>query len=247
MSTKPDYSRRPQAHNILVDTRTGYPADRLFSAVDVGRQPFYLRPFICQGNLAYTNPEQTGRINHRVAFASDLYSLGIVFYEMLTGRLPFYSDDPLVLIHAHLAKEAPKVHEVNPNIPVALSKIVAKLMLKSPEKRYQSSGGLLADLIRCRDEFSAIGTIREFPLESSVLTQRVTFISKMWADKVEIILTNTSRCLGEFALFIFERHRQDPSDPGVAKADCQASGLLHSGSDVYQKNIPYSSDSALRI
>ena len=101
-----------------------------------------------------------------MVFSSDLYSLGIVFYEMLTGRLPFLSDDPLELIHSHLAEEAPQVHELNPDIPVALSKIVAKLMLKEPEKRYQSSNGLLADLVRCRDEYAATGTIREFPLES---------------------------------------------------------------------------------
>jgi serine/threonine protein kinase len=108
--------------------------------------------------LAYTSPEQTGRINHRVVFSSDLYSLGSSFYEMLTGRVPFLSDDPLVLIHQHLAREAPPVRELNPEVPAIVSDIIAKLMLKEPEKRYQSSKGLLDDLVRCRDELAAHGT-----------------------------------------------------------------------------------------
>ncbi|MCK4469452.1 MAG: serine/threonine protein kinase, partial [Desulfobacterales bacterium] len=113
----------------------------------------YDRSFM-EDTLAYTSPEQTGRINHRVGFSSDLYSLGITFYQLLTGRLPFFSTDPLELIHSHLAEEAPSVHELNPEVPPVLSKIMAKLMLKQPEKRYQSAFGLLADFMQCRDEYS---------------------------------------------------------------------------------------------
>ena len=198
--------------------------------------------------LAYTSPEQTGRINHRVVFSSDLYSLGIVFYELLTGQLPFNSDDPLELIHAHLAREAPKVHVVNPNIPVALSNIVAKLMLKQPEKRYQTGSGLLADLARCRDEFSAIGTIREFPLEKSVHSQSVTFISKMVGRdrEAELILEEYEHVAkGAFrSLFISglsgigkTRLIQELQKPIVRHRGYFTSGKF----DVYQKNIPYSS------
>lgn len=170
-----------KTHNILIDPETlDIRLIDFISTVDVQDvSHFIYKPFFIRGTLAYTSPEQTGRINHRVVFASDLYSLGIVFYEMLTGRVPFLSDDPLELIHSHLANEAPKVHELNPEVPVALSNIIIKLMLKEPEKRYQSSGGLLADLARCRDEYSAIGTIREFPLETSVSVQRIAFISRM--------------------------------------------------------------------
>ncbi|RJQ23282.1 MAG: GAF domain-containing protein [Nitrospiraceae bacterium] len=237
-------------HNILVDVRTlDVRLIDFFSAIDVRDVSHFIydRSFV-RDTLAYTSPEQTGRINHRVVFASDLYSLGIVFYEMLTGRLPFYSDDPLELIHAHLAKEAPKVHEINPNIPVALSKIVAKLMFKQPEKRYQSSSALLTDLLRCKDEFSAIGTIREFPLESRFLTQRVTFISKMVGrDKEsETILDEYEQVArGEFrALFISglsgigkTRLIQELQKPIVKHRGYFTSGKF----DVYQKNIPYSS------
>ncbi len=237
-------------HNILVDvSKLDIRLIDFMSAVDVRDVSHFIydRAFV-RDTLAYTSLEQTGRINHRVVFSSDLYSLGIVLYEMLTGRLPFYSEDPLELIHAHLAKEAPRVHELNPNIPVALSKIIAKLMLKQPEKRYQSSGGLLADLARCRDEFSAIGTIREFPLESSFLTQRVAFISKMVGrDKeADTILDEYEQAAkGAFrALFISglsgigkTRLIQELQKPIVKHRGYFTSGKF----DVYQKNIPYSS------
>lgn len=198
--------------------------------------------------LAYTSPEQTGRINHRVVFSSDLYSLGVVFYELLTGQLPFSSDDPLEMIHAHLAREAPKAHVVNPNIPVALSNIIAKLLLKQPEKRYQTGSGLFADLVRCRDEFSAIGTIREFPLEKSVHTQSVTFISKMVGrdHEAEIILDEYEHVAkGSFRSLLISglsgigktRLIQELQKPIVRHRGYFTSGKF----DVYQKNIPYSS------
>jgi len=237
-------------HNILVDVKAlDVRLIDFLSVVDVRDISHFIydRSFV-RDTLAYTSPEQTGRINHRVVFSSDLYSLGTVFYEMLTGRLPFYSEDPLELIHAHLAKEAPRVHELNPNIPVALSRIVAKLMLKHPEKRYQSSGGLLADLTRCRDEFSAIGTIREFPLESFFLTQRIAFISKMVGRdrEAEIILDEYEKVAhGAFrALFISglsgigkTRLIQELQKPIVKHRGYFTSGKF----DIYQKNIPYSS------
>ncbi|RJQ71730.1 MAG: GAF domain-containing protein [Desulfobacteraceae bacterium] len=237
-------------HNILVDPGAfDIRMIDFISAVDVRDVSHFIydHSFV-RHTLAYTSPEQTGRINHRVVFASDLYSLGIIFYEMLTGRLPFYSDDPLELIHCHLAQEAPKVHEQNPNIPAVLGKMVAKLMLKQSEKRYQSSGALYADLVRCRDEFSAIGTIREFALESSYLTQRVTFISKMVGrdqeaaailDEYERAAQGTFRSLLISGLSGIGKTRliQELQKPIVEHRGYFTSGKF----DVYQKNIPYSS------
>jgi len=210
---------------------------------------FIYDPSFVEGTLAYTSPEQTGRINHRVDFPSDLYSLGITSYELLTGRLPFFSTDPLELIHSHLAEEAPLVHELDPKIPPISSKIIGKLMLKQPEKRYQSASGLLVDLIRCRDEYSNTGTIGEFPLGVYDRTHRVTFVSKMVGRdrEAEIILEEYDEAAkGSFlSLFI-------SGLPGIGKTRLiqelqkpivEHRGYFTSGKfDVYQKkNIPYSS------
>ncbi|MBI2942379.1 MAG: AAA family ATPase [Chloroflexi bacterium] len=235
-------------HNILVDPRTlEIRLIDFISALDVRDvSHFIFDPFFVRGSLSYTSPEQTGRISHRVVFSSDMYSLGIVFYELLTGRLPFLSDDPLELIHSHLAEEAPRVHELNPDVPIALSNIVAKLMLKEPEKRYQSSNGLLADLVRCRDEYLATGTIREFALETCVSTRRVTFISKMVGRdrEAETILEEYEQVArGAFrSLFISglsgigkTRLIQELQKPIVKHKGYFTSGKF----DVYQNNVPY--------
>ncbi len=237
-------------HNILVSPSTlDVRLIDFISTIDVRDISHFIydHSFIKE-TLSYTSPEQTGRINHRVVFSSDLYSLGIVFYEMMTNHLPFFSDDPLELIHSHLAEEAPPVHELKPDAPVVLSGIVAKLMLKEPEKRYQSSNGLLADLVRCRDEYSATGAIGEFPLESCVYTHRVTFISRMVGRDKEakmIIEEYEQAAQGEFrSMFISglsgigkTRLIQELQKPIVKHRGYFTSGKF----DVYQKNIPYSS------
>lgn len=71
----------------------------------------------------------------------------------------------------------PLVCEIDPLVPMELSKIAAKLVLKEPKKRYQTSSGLLADLVRCHDEYTATGTIHPFPLESQIDTWQTTFAS----------------------------------------------------------------------
>lgn len=236
-------------NNILVDETHGVRLIDFVSAVDVSDVSHFIydRSFL-RGTLAYTSPEQTGRISHRVTVASDLYSLGVVFYEMLTGRLPFRSDDPLELIHAHLAREAAAVHEVNPGIPVIVSRIVARLMQKEPEKRYRSCSGLLADLVQCRDEYAATGTIHEFPLERHVRTRRTTFVSKMVGREREaaVILDEYEGVArGEFrSLFIsgLSGIGKTRLIQELHKSIVRHAGYFTSGKfDVYQRNIPYSS------
>lgn len=207
----------------------------------------YNRHFV-EGTLAYTSPEQTGRINHRVDFTSDLYSAGIMLYELLTGKLPFFSADPLELIHSHLAEEAPYAHELNPEVPAILSKIIARLMLKQPEKRYQSGSGLLADLLRCRDEYLTSGIISEFPLGINDRTHRITFVSKMVGrdrhakiilEEYAIASQSSFRCLFISGLPGIGKTRliQELQNPIVEHRGYFTSGKF----DVYQKNIPYNS------
>ncbi|MEM6299271.1 MAG: serine/threonine-protein kinase, partial [Bacteroidota bacterium] len=102
-----------------------------------------------EGTLPYIAPEQTGRMNRTVDYRADLYSLGVTFYEMLTGHLPFVSDDPVQLVHYHLAQRPKPPHVIAPNVPEMISKIVLRLMEKNAEDRYQSAFGLKTDLERC--------------------------------------------------------------------------------------------------
>ena len=174
-------------HNILVQAETlSVCLTDFITPLDIRDiSHFIYDSGFVRGTLAYTSPEQTGRINHRVDFTTDLYSLGVVFYELLTGRLPFLSTDPLELIHSHLAEIEPVAHECNPSVPSQISEIIAKLLSKSPERRYQSAGGLLADLLRCRDEYLATNAIIPFQLGLLDSTKRIIFISKMVGRKAE--------------------------------------------------------------
>jgi predicted ATPase/signal transduction histidine kinase len=120
-------------------------------------------PSLPEGMAAYMSPEQSGRMNRALDYRTDLYSLGITFYQLLTGSLPFKAHDALEWIHAHLAQVPPPPHQWEPSIPPMLSAIVLKLIAKMPEERYQSAEGLLADLQTCREQL-ALGTLEEFPL-----------------------------------------------------------------------------------
>jgi len=119
-------------------------------------------PQLLPGRLSYISPEQTGRMNRVVDYRTDLYSLGALLYEMLTGRPPYLSDDPLELVHGHIAKTAPAPAELLAGVPDVVSEIVMKLLSKTPEGRYQSAWGLLADLERCAREWSAQGVVGRF-------------------------------------------------------------------------------------
>ncbi len=144
-------------NNILVDPETGRLTLIDFSiASRMPAEHQELRhPNVLEGTIAYLSPEQTGRMNRDIDYRTDFYSLGVTFYEMLTGRLPFESGDPLEVIHGHIARTPPSPRDLRPEIPPPLSDMVMKLMAKAAEERYQSALGLKADLSRWQAEWSA--------------------------------------------------------------------------------------------
>ncbi|WP_434426400.1 AAA family ATPase [Nannocystis pusilla] len=112
--------------------------------------------------LPYTSPEQTGRMNRSVDYRTDMYSLGIVFYELLAGRRPFEATDPLELMHAHMAVRPVPPAQLDPAVPAALCAITTKLLSKNAEDRYHSAEGLRADLEECRRRWDGSGGIGPF-------------------------------------------------------------------------------------
>ena len=119
-------------------------------------------PNLLEGTLAYMSPEQTGRMNRSIDYRTDFYALGVTFYEMLTGRLPYTTTDPMELVHCHIAKQPVPPHQLLSEIPEAISSIVMKLLAKTAENRYQSATGLKVDLENCLFQLQTTGKIENF-------------------------------------------------------------------------------------
>ena len=117
-----------------------------------------------EGTLAYIAPEQTGRMNRPVDTRADLYALGVTLYEILAGHRPFVEDDPLELVHAHVARTPRPLSEVAPGVPEGVSAVIMRLLAKSAEDRYRSAAGVGADLERCLAQLDAGGAVEPFPL-----------------------------------------------------------------------------------
>ncbi|MCB1190902.1 MAG: AAA family ATPase [Leptospiraceae bacterium] len=139
-----------------------------------------------EGSIHYISPEQTGRMNRAVDYRSDFYSLGITFYEMLTGRLPFENEDFLELIHSHLARIANPARMINPDIPQVLSEIISKLMSKNAEDRYQTVNGLKQDLEKCYKEYKESGEISDFVLGTKDVSDEFKIAQKLYGREKDI-------------------------------------------------------------
>ncbi|MGD1909487.1 MAG: AAA family ATPase, partial [Rivularia sp. (in: cyanobacteria)] len=201
-----------------------------------------------EGTLTYMSPEQTGRMNRALDYRTEYYSLSVTFYEMLTGQLPFQSNDPLELIHSHIAKQPVAIQQLNPEIPNAIANVVVKLMAKNAEDRYQTAKGLLADLELCREQLEITGTIIEFqPGRLDVLSQllipqklygRETQVNQLLDafERVskgsrELMLVSGYSGIGKSSV-VYE----------VNKPITQKRGYFISGKfDQFKRNIPYAS------
>ncbi|MCU0542721.1 MAG: AAA family ATPase [Oscillatoriaceae cyanobacterium Prado104] len=143
-------------------------------------------PNFLEGTLAYMSPEQTGRMNRVVDYRTDFYSLGVTFYEVLAGQLPFSTTDPMELVHCHIAKQPVPLNEIAPEIPQAVSDIVMKLLAKAAEDRYQSAWGLKADLESCLFQLQTSGFIAEFALGSQDISDKFQIPQKLYGREREV-------------------------------------------------------------
>jgi PAS domain S-box-containing protein len=138
------------------------------------------------GSVAYISPEQTGRTNRPIDYRTDLYSLGVTLYELLAGRLPFVTDDPMEMIYSHLAHDPLPLFEIDDSIPQILSQIVLKLLAKDADDRYQSADGLSVDLTNCLKQLQDTGRIESFDIGAEDYTGRLAFSGKLYGRQAEL-------------------------------------------------------------
>jgi PAS domain S-box-containing protein len=235
-------------HNILIDRQGGTVkfTDFGVSAEMTGEYAEIFRPDMITGTLLYMSPEQTGRMNRAVDYRTDLYSLGATFYHMLTGSVPFKSDDPLEIIHAHIAKNPVPPDLIRPSVPRAVSNIIMKLLSKTAEDRYQNCYGLMADLLNCLKQLEQSGVVEEFELGRHDVSIRFNILQKIFgrekeldtlmnsfervsAGSSEIILVTGQPGIGKSSLI------QEVYKPITARRGYFTSGKY----DQFRKNVPY--------
>jgi PAS domain S-box-containing protein len=203
---------------------------------------------LIEGTLPFMSPEQTGRMNRAIDSRSDLYSLGVLFFLMLTGKLPFTAQDPLGWVHAHVARPVPSPADLVPVLPPPVSDIVRRLMEKMPENRYQSARGLRHDLGRARADWETNRRIMPFPLGELDVSDRLKIPQQLYGRETELAtlaaVLDEVAASGQPALALISGYS------GVGKSGLVhellrsiegARGIFLSGKfDVHQRNIPYS-------
>jgi PAS domain S-box-containing protein len=204
-------------------------------------------PEFIAGTLPYMAPEQTGRMNRSIDSRSDLYSLGVTLYEMLTGNLPFTASDPLEWVHCHIAKHPMPPHERVRSVPACVSAIVMKLLAKTPEERYQTASGVESDLRRCLVEWAAHGHIADFSPGQHDAPDRLLIPEKLYGRtrEIETLLTAFDRVMagGRPELVLVSGYSGIGKSAVVNelhKPLVPPRGLFASGKfDQYKRDIPY--------
>ncbi|WP_249155598.1 trifunctional serine/threonine-protein kinase/ATP-binding protein/sensor histidine kinase [Bradyrhizobium japonicum] len=206
-------------------------------------------PEFISGTLAYMAPEQTGRMNRSIDSRSDLYSLGVTFYEMLTGSLPFTASDPMEWVHCHIAKQPAAPSERVGTVPASVSAITMKLLSKTAEERYQTAVGVESDLRRCLSQWESQGWIDDFAPGARDTPDRLLIPEKLYGRdrEVDTLLTAFDRIVGggraELVLVSgYSGIGKSAVVNELHKPLVPPHGLFASGkSDQYKRDIPHAS------
>ncbi|MCC5668354.1 AAA family ATPase [Nostoc sp. CHAB 5784] len=174
--------------NIVFNPNTGVVKIIDFGiATRLGRtNPTFKSLHLLEGTPAYLSPEQTGRMNRMLDYRTDFYSLGVTFYELLTGQLPFPTKDLLELVHCHIARPPIPPHELNATIPQPVSDLILKLMAKNAEDRYQSAWGIKADLERCAGQLAEMGQINAMSLGLQDVSEQFCIPQKLYGREAQM-------------------------------------------------------------
>ncbi|MEH1825447.1 MAG: ATP-binding sensor histidine kinase [Nostoc sp.] len=206
-----------------------------------------INPNVLEGTLAYISPEQTGRMNRGIDYRTDFYSIGVTFYELLTGELPFQSNEPMELVHCHIAKLPPNLRERGKDIPQVLCDIVMKLMAKNAEDRYQSALGLKFDFYYCLTQLQGTGEIQSFEIGQRDVCDRFLIPDKLYGreNEVETLLQAFERVsLGATEMMLvagFSGIGKTAVVNEVHKPIVRQRGYFIKGKyDQFQRNIPFS-------
>lgn len=235
--------------NILIDPETLdiFITDFGLASQLTREQPSLRPPPFIEGVLNFISPEQTGRMNRSLDYRTDFYSLGCCFYQMLTGVLPFAGSDAIEIVHAHIAKTQISMSAIRPKIPLALEKIVNKLLSKTAEERYQSALGLKYDLKQCQSFWLKRQSVPDFRLASKDFSEKFHIPQKLYGRETEekqLLNAYLSASGGHVEMFSISGH------PGVGKSAlvheihkpiAQHGGLFIAGKfSQYKQNSPYS-------
>ena len=211
------------------------------------------------GTLSYISPEQTGVLRKHVDERSDLYSLGILFYQMLVKRLPFTTDNISSIIHQQIAKKPESLRNIDKNIPEIIEKIVFKLLEKEQDDRYQSAEGLLKDLVKYKQGLTdfiiglddkalklhyrtkLVGREKELEIIKSGFERMLNKKGSIYFIKGEAGI-GKSRLAEEFKDYILSRGRVIIDGKGFVGKNKMPYGPFKDALNIYIKNFIYYTD-----
>jgi predicted ATPase/tRNA A-37 threonylcarbamoyl transferase component Bud32 len=204
-------------------------------------------PVNLEGTLEYISPEQTGRTNRKVNHNSDLYSLGVVLYEMVTGELPFKSKDPFELVHLHIAKVPVAPNKIDVQIPKVISEVIMKLLSKNAIDRYQSAAGLVKDFELINEAYPSLEKLASIELAQSDYSFELSISEKLYGrDKeIQVLSECFERAVGGTVELVYLEGKA-----GVGKSSlihelqqtfAAGNGIFLEGKfEQFEKNVPYS-------